>query len=470
MASDSNRAAPAGMAGRSRTLDVTALLADAPLTPLPIIVLILAVLVIMLDGYDLICLSFVAPQLAGVLGIPVAKFGPIFAAGYVGIMVGGFLIGPLGDRFGRKIILIGSVALFGLFSLLPVFDLSYDRLLVYRFITGLGLGGAMPSAAALTSEYTPRRLRGFFVNLMFAGVSVGGVVGGSLAARLVPAYGWQAVFWMGGLGPLALALILVLLMPESIAFLAVNNRRPHYVASTLRRFGIACSAADTFVARESGRQPGFAVAKLFREGRTVGTLLIWLTSFSVLLTFALLSSWLPTFLTMHKMDTHTSILGPVAMNLGGIVGTVLLGILFTRLGASPLIAGAIALTGAALIVFARAMGVETQALAAVFVVGMFLLGSINSTNTLMSTFYPTPIRATGVGWALGVGRIGATVGPAAGGLLLGHAVSPETICQLLAVVAAVGMGAVGLVGVFYPAQRRPERPAAPAPLPTSQPA
>jgi len=455
-----------------KTVDVGVILAESRLTFLPILVLVLSFLVIMLDGYDLICLSFVAPQLARIFDIPVASFGPVFTAGYIGIMVGGVAIGPLADRFGRKKILIFSVALFGLFSLLPIADLSYSHLIVYRFITGLGLGGAMPGAVALTTEYAPSRLRGLFVNLMFVGVASGGVVGGFLASRLVPAYGWTMVFWMGGVTPLVFVPILALLMPESITFLAVNKRRPDYVAKVLNRFTGAelYSAADTFLVQETGKEPGAALRKLFSEGRAPGTLLIWLTSFSVLLTYGLLSSWLPTFMTMGGTTTQTAIIGPVVLNLGGILGTILLGLLFAWLGASPIIAGSLALTALSLFLVSQTIGAGKDMLFAIFPTGMFLLGSINSTNTLMAAFYPTKIRATGVGWALGIGRIGGALGPAGGGVMLSAAISPAAICQVLALVAVVGMCAVALVGVLYPAHRWPVRPIAVPPLLASEPA
>jgi AAHS family 4-hydroxybenzoate transporter-like MFS transporter len=454
-------------AGMPKTVDVGAILGEARLSSLPILVLVLSFIVIMLDGYDLICLSFVAPQLARIFDIPVASFGPVFTAGYIGIMIGGVLIGPLADRFGRKNILIFSVALFGLFSLMPIADLSYSHLIAYRFITGLGLGGAMPGAVALTAEYAPSRLRGLFVNLMFVGVATGGVVGGFIASQLVPTYGWTTVFWMGGVAPLALVPILVWLMPESISFLAVKKRRPEYIAQVLNRFigAQACSASDTFVVQEAGKEEGSGLRKLFSEGRARGTLLIWLTSFSVLLTYGLLSSWLPTFMTMEGMTTQTAILGPVVLNLGGIVGTILLGLLFTRLGASPIIAGALACTALSLFIVSQTIGIGKEAMLAIFATGMFLLGSVNSTNTLMSAFYPTSIRATGVGWALGVGRIGGALGPAGGGLMLSLKVSPSAIFQTVALVALVGLCAVTLVGVLYPAHRRPVRPVAAAPLP-----
>ena len=454
-------------AGMPKTVDVGAVLGEARLSSLPILILALCFTVIMLDGYDLICLSFVAPQLAGIFDIQVSSFGPVFTAGYIGILVGGVAIGPFADRFGRKSVLIFSIVLFGLFSLLPIADLSYSHLIVYRFITGLGLGGAMPGAVALTAEYAPSRLRGLFVNLMFVGVASGGVVGGFLASRLVPTYGWTTVFWMGGLGPLVLVPILALLMPESITFLAVNKRQPEYIAKILNRFiGVQMfSAANTFLVQEAGKEAGSSLLKLFSEGRARGTLLIWLTSFSVLLTYGLLSSWLPTFMTMEGATTQTAILGPVVLNLGGIAGTILLGLLFTRLGASPLIAGALGLTALSLLLVSQTIGVGKEAFFAIFATGMFLLGSVNSTNTLMAAFYPTKIRATGVGWALGVGRIGGALGPAGGGIMLSAKVPPAVICQAVALVAIVGLCAVAFVGVLYPEQRRPLRPQPPISLP-----
>jgi AAHS family 4-hydroxybenzoate transporter-like MFS transporter len=459
--------APLKTADMPKTVDVGTILGEARLSSLPILVLVLSFMVIMLDGYDLICLSFVAPQLAGIFDIPVSSFGPVFTAGYVGILVGGVAIGPFADRFGRKSVLIFSVLLFGVFSLLPIADLSYSHLIAYRFITGLGLGGAMPGAVALTAEYAPSRLRGLFVNLMFVGVASGGVIGGFLASRLVPIYGWATVFWMGGLGPLVLVPVLALLMPESITFLAVNKRRSEYIATILNRFigAKTFSVSDTFLVQESGKQAGSGLRKLFSEGRGAGTLLIWLTSFSVLLTYGLLSSWLPTFMTMAGTTTQTAILSPVVLNLGGIAGTILLGLLFTRLGASPIIAGALALTALSLFLVSQSIGIGKEVFLAIFATGMFLLGSVNSTNTLMAAFYPTKIRATGVGWALGIGRIGGALGPAGGGIMLSAKVPPAVICQSVALVAIVGLCAVALVGVLYPAQRRPLRRAPTIPLP-----
>lgn len=247
-------------------IDVAEVVGAGPVSRMSLRVLVLSFIVIMLDGYDLLCLSFVAPALAKELQIEVGSFGPIFSAGYIGTLIGGLSLSPLSDKFGRKGVLLASVSVFGLCSLLPIFDLSYERLLAYRFITGLGLGSAMPAAVALTAEYAPRRYRGLFVNLMFAGVACGGVLGGFLASKLIPAHGWQAAFWIGGLAPLLVVPVLAWLMPESITYLAATRKRPEYIARILNRIdaGKRYAAEHTYVAGEFAEQRAGGILELVR--------------------------------------------------------------------------------------------------------------------------------------------------------------------------------------------------------------
>jgi MFS transporter, AAHS family, 4-hydroxybenzoate transporter len=439
-------------------VDVGETLAEAKLGPKPIFVLFLAFLVVMLDGYDLLCLAFVAPSLSKVLGLDVASFGPIFTAAFVGIMIGGLSISPFGDKFGRKIILVASVAMFGFFSLLPLVDLSYSHLIVYRFMTGLGLGGAMPGAVALVSEYAPRRFKGLFVNLMFAGVATGAVLGGLLASQLIPLYGWQSAFWIGGVAPLLMAAVLAAVMPESIAYLAATEKRPAYIAAMLnsmnpkRRY----STEDVFVISEGTKTDGGQIRALFQERRAAGTLLLWLIAFTGLFANNTLASWLPAIMTTQGLPLQTGILGPVMMNLGGILGTVLLGSLFTRLGATVIIAGALAMTAIGTLFTSQALFAAGPILPSIFVTGMFLLGSVNSNNTLMSAFYPTNIRSTGVGWALGMGRVGGAIGPGLAGIILAQGLGAATIFYVTAGVLTIGVFASITLGILYPVHRQPE--------------
>ena len=450
-------------------VDVNQVLAQAKLGWRPIVITLLAFLVIMLDGYDLLCMSFVAPLLSRQLGIGVESFGPVLAAAFAGIMLGGIIISPFGDRFGRKVIVVSSVAAFGLFSLLPIYDPTYNHLILYRLLTGLGLGGAFPGAIALTCEYMPQRYKGLAVNLMCAGVSVGAVVGGLLAAKLIPLYGWQSAFWIAAIAPLGLAAILFLAMPESIAYLAAARKQPATIAAMLNRFDPTrrYSAADQFITGDhfitgDRASAGRPVGQLFSNGRTTGTLLLWLMSVAGLFANAILTSWLPAIVVRAGFPLQVGIFASVMMNVGGILGTILLGSLFNRLGATTIIAGALALTAVGSILTGLAVADAGAILPIIFVTGMFLLGSINSTNTLMATFYPTAIRSTGVGWALGIGRIGAVIGPAVGGILLSSGAGNWTIFWVTGLVTAAGVLASLVLGARYPLHRRPIARTAPA--------
>lgn len=447
-----------GAVGPLETVDVESVVGRAPLGRIAILVTVLAFIVVMLDGYDLLCLSFVAPALAKAMHMDVARFGPAFSSGMAGILLGGFAISPLSDKLGRKPVLLASVAAFGFFSFMPLLDLSYERLLLYRLLTGVGLGGAISSAAALTSEYAPHRYRGLLVNLMFAGVATGAVVGGFLASRLIPVFGWQAAFWMGGVAPLMLLPVLAWLMPESVVYLATSGNRPAYIARVLNKLDREAGYASdsTFVARRSQAARAGNVAELFRANRSAGTLLLWLVSFCSMFTFGLTVSWLPTILEREGFALKSAILGPVLMNLGGVAGTILLGYILNYRGPTAVIACTLSSTTAALLATGQTINVAAPAFLSIFVSGMFLLGSINSTNALMAAYYPTQVRATGVGWALGVGRVGGTIGPAIGGLFLSLKLSAPAIFSITAVASTVGAAAIMAMGHLYPQYRRPE--------------
>ncbi|ATN36957.1 hypothetical protein ACO34A_24605 (plasmid) [Rhizobium sp. ACO-34A] len=389
-------------------------LQDKPLLP-AIWVLCLSFIVVMLDGYDLLCVSFVAKPMADALGTDVARFGAVFGAGYTGVLIGGMFIGPLGDRHGRKSILLLSVALFGAFSLAPIFDLHYERLLVYRFVTGLGLGGALPCVAALTAETAPRKRRGLFVSLMYGGVATGGVVGGFLASRLIPHYGWESAFWIGGAAPLILLPILWLLLPETMRQEARGDQ---------------------------GQQGGHSAAidrvrELFRGGRGPSTVFLWGGSFFALMSFGALVSWLPVMISQVGLDQKQAILGPVMVNLGGILGTILIGILLNRLGMALAAAANFLAAAVGLVLFSQLLGPGNPAFPVIFFTGLFLLGSVNTTNSIMASFYPGHIRATGSGWGLGMGRIGGIIGPVAGGSLLAQGLAVDVVLIVIGMAAAM---------------------------------
>lgn len=405
----------------------------SPISGVSILVLVLSFLVVMIDGYDLLCISFAAPALARALEVDAASLGPIFSAGYAGVLIGGLTIGPLADRVGRKSVLLFCVTAFGLFSLAPVFDLSYERLFAYRFLTGLGLGGALPCVAALTADHAPARHRGMFVSIMYGGVAAGGVVGGFIASLLIPIHGWQAAFWIGGAAPLVLLPVLWLAMPEAAAFV---SRRTHL------------SAGNNLIRERTMR--GAGVGDIFRDGRAAGTLLLWFVTFCALFSFGIAVSWLPTILQRSGLGMSQAILGPVVLNFGGLLGTGVLALCFGAFGIprTTVVGYALACLGAA------AVGQLLEApmpvlFALIFVSGFFVLGSINATNALAASFYPTAFRATGVGWALGAGRIGGVLGPAIGGLVLSSWPRGDIVLLLAACAAAAGAIAMAAFALIW---------------------
>src|SRR3984957_5835459 len=216
------------------TVDVAAFIDAQPVGAFQVKLLLTCAAVLFLDGFDTQAIGYVAPVLAKEWGLSKGALGPVFSAGLFGLMIGALLFGPLADRIGRKKIIVLSTLAFGLGVLLTSLVQDVNALLAIRFLTGLGLGGAMPNAIATTAEFNPRRRRATMVMIMFAGFSIGAALGGMLAAALIPAFGWRSVFMVGGIAPLLLVPILMLRLPESVRFLALTGRANARVAELLQ--------------------------------------------------------------------------------------------------------------------------------------------------------------------------------------------------------------------------------------------
>ncbi len=374
--------------------------------------------VLFLDGFDTQAIGYVAPALAKEWGLTKVALGPVFSAGLFGLMIGALLFGPLADRVGRKKIIIFSTLAFGLGALATAFAWDVGSLIAIRFMTGLGLGGAMPNAIALTTEFNPHRRRATMVMIMFCGFSVGAALGGLLAAALIPQFGWQSVFVIGGVAPLLLAPVLMVRLPESVRFLALTGRDNAQVARLLALVNPSASFASRtrFVVDEPAL-PGIPVQHLFRSGRTLPTLLLWVVFFMSLLDLYFLANWLP--IVLNDLGATVSAAAAIGsmLQVGGVVGTLALGSVIDRFSFRAL----------ALVYFAAVFAVgaigqvghsAVLATIAIFAAGFCIVGGQIAANALAAGFYPTSIRATGIGWALGVGRVGSIVGPLVGGALL----------------------------------------------------
>jgi AAHS family 4-hydroxybenzoate transporter-like MFS transporter len=391
--------------------------------------------VLFLDGFDTQAIGYVAPVLAKEWGLTKGALGPVFSAGLFGLMIGALLFGPLADRIGRKRIIILSTLAFGLGALVTALVHDVNSLLAIRFLTGLGLGGAMPNAIAMTSEFNPCRRRSTMVMIMFCGFSVGAALGGLLAAALIPHFGWRSVFVVGGVAPLLLAPILVLRLPESVRFLALTGHANARVAALLGQIypKTDFAPATRFVVNEP-ELPGIPVLHLFRNGRTPVTLLLWVVFFMSLLDLYFLSNWLPTVLNDLGASVSWSVAIGSMLQLGGVVGCFALGSIIDRFSFRALaLVYFIAVFAVAAI---GQLGHSTVFVAmAIFAAGFCIVGGQIAANALAASFYPTSVRASGVGWALGIGRIGSIVGPLVGGVLLTMKWSPASVFMAAAAAA-----------------------------------
>ena len=310
--------------------------------------------------------------------------------------------------------------------------------MVLRFLTGVGLGACMPNALALTSEYAPARMRGALTAWMFTGFSVGAFVGGMLAAQFIPVYGWRSMFVVGGILPLALTLAMILLLPESVRHLTAKGAPASRISAILTRIHADPQLASDarFVISEANDR-GFTLPHLFRQNRGVGTLLLWCMFFLMLFDVFLLASWTPTVLNGAGLTREQAVYAGAMQQAGSVIATLVLGPLFDRMGFYRTLIPVLLAAAAGVII----MGIAGSNLplmdGAAFFAGAGVMGGQTSLIVLAGAFYPTFIRATGVGWGLGIGRTGAIVGPLVGGAMLAAQWKPDQIFLLAAVPPVV---------------------------------
>lgn len=384
------------------------------------LVVFLIALTIIFDGIDNQLLGIAIPSIMRDWSVPRAPFAFVLACGMFGMMLGGALAGLTGDRFGRKVALLGSVVVFGVLTLAAAAAQNLTTLAVLRFLAGLGLGGAMPNAAALASEFVPGRSRAFAVTLAIVCVPLGGMLAATLAEVLLPALGWRGLFVAGGVLPLIAVAGLVKVLPESPQFLAGTR--------------------DASVGRPS-------IAVLFRPVLRRDTIGLWCAFFSCLLAVYMAFNWLPSLLADHGLAAISS-RGILVFNLGGVVGAILGGLVIGRAGSRPtmlvMAAGAVICTGVL-----AAMPLSGSTAVSVMLMLTITGALINAVQTTMYALaahvYPTMIRATGVGTAVAFGRVGGVLSTYAGSWALASGGTPRFF-QMMSVAMVVVFLALALVG------------------------
>lgn len=390
-------------------VDIGRLIDDGAWTGPRKMVLFLCALAVVLDGLDSQILGFAIPALIKAWGAARADFAPAVAIGFVGLALGGFIGGPIGDRLGRRFLLIASVFLFGAATAAMALAGGISDIAVCRFISGLGLGAALPAATALIAEYTPSARRSLAVMLGIVCIPVGGFLGGFLAAAVLPQYGWQALFLIGGGLPIVVALLLIVLLPESPRFLLARDGKGPALDRAVGVLGDRTPGAAYVDTHEiQVKRASFRV--LFSREFLRDTLGVWAAFFLCLLPVYVFYSWAPTMLAAAGFDLKASSTGLAIFNLGGILGSIAAAGAMARFGSRPVMLALAA--GAALSLLGMAFvplrpEQSGMVMTGLFITGLFLLGLQVALYALAANIYPTAVRATGVGATAGVGRLGA---------------------------------------------------------------
>jgi AAHS family 4-hydroxybenzoate transporter-like MFS transporter len=408
---------------------------------------LLCAAVLFVDGFDVQGITYVAPSISAAWNLPRGALGPTFSAGLFGVMLGALLFAPLADRIGRRRVIIWSCVAFGLCTLLTVWVNSLTSLLVLRFFTGLGLGAALPNAIGLASEYAPQKRRGSIVMFVASGISLGSIAAGMAAAQLISTLGWRAVFVVGGALPLLLAVALIRWLPESIRFVALLPKGEAEAKRLLRKIKPDLGLdADVRIQSNDPEGGKATVMHLFREHRGRATVLLWIAFFMSLLNVYLAINWLPTSLNASGFTVEQAAVITSMYHVGGVAGTYALGLLMDRIGPHVILMFAFLTAIVGFYIFATVPStVQWSTTAVLMATGFGVIGGQVGITTLASMIYPVAMRSTGLGWALGVGRVGSIVGPTIGGLMLATASDPRSVYLVCIVPALVGFLAVALL-------------------------
>lgn len=416
-----------------------------PISRLQYLVIGLCVLLNVFDGYDVVSIAYTAPTIAEHWSVRPEALGVIFSASLAGMTAGAVLLAPLTDSIGRRQMIIWALALDTVGMLATVIAADAVQLGLARFVTGLGIGAMLASLTSLVTEYTPRRVRNFAILLLQAGYPVGATGGGFLAAWLIPAYGWQSVFLVGGIASAVVLAIIAMMLPESLDFLA--RKRP---ARALERANailtrMAMPTLSELPEVEGELQPSHPGA-LFSARFRWRTVLLWLAFFFSFLTLYFLLSWLPKIVVDLGYSQDEGLRAGILFNAGAIIGVVGLGWLADRTALGRLIALFLLVGGAAMVAFGLLSSGMAMILALAFVIGLFMDGGFAGLYAVAARLYPAEVRTTGIGWAIGLGRLGGIAGPYLGGLAVGAGFGLVTLFGLFAVPLVIAAIAVMMIG------------------------
>ncbi len=397
----------------------------------------------MLDGFDITAMAIVAGAVSQELQLTADKLGLIFSSALAGMMVGAMFLAPVSDIIGRRALIILSVSLVGVSILFTANATTLTEFFILRFVSGLGAGAMLACQAALAAEYSPEKYRALSIAGTTAGYPLGAMMTSVVAGFVLPAYGWRGMFWLGGGATLALGVVAWAFIPESLKYLFV--RRPANalvrVNKILVKLGKDTIDALPALAENAPRKAaGFVrnIRSLLSPEHRIATLTLWAAFFLCFSTLYFLMSWIPRLMEQSGYSADVGRLAFFLFNLGGVVGIFLLGGLSTRWKLTNLIFAFLSASAIGMVVFAAAPNQLTLLMVLILVVGTLLQGGFTGLYAVAGKVYPTEIRSTGIGWAIGLGRLGAVVGPAVAGFLIAAGVSMSANYYVFAVPVAVG--------------------------------
>ncbi|NMG42699.1 MFS transporter [Aromatoleum toluvorans] len=441
-----------------RNIDVHKLIDEAKFNRFHWQVLFWCALIIIFDGYDLVIYGVVLPVLMKEWNLTPIQAGTLGSYALFGMMFGALIFGPMSDRFGRKKVIAVCVTLFSLFTFINGFARDVTEFAVCRFIAGLGIGGVMPNVVALMTEYSPKKLRTTLVAIMFSGYSVGGMLSAGLGIYLIPSFGWSSVFFIAGL-PLLLLPVILYLLPESIGFLLHSNRDREAAILLARVEGSFVPQPGDRYDFPTGKTGHVPLVALFKHGRALSTVMFWVAFFMCLLMVYALASWLPKLMTQAGYGLGSSLSFLLVLNLGAIFGAVGGGVVADRLHLKTVLMIFFVIGAFSISLLGYKSPTEVLYVL-VALAGATTIGSQILLYAYAAQFYPMAIRSTGIGWASGVGRSGAILGPIVGGTLLAMAMPLHFNFLFFAIPGAIAALAVSLVARSAPHAPEEEEPLA----------
>jgi AAHS family 4-hydroxybenzoate transporter-like MFS transporter len=433
-------------------IDTDALINSRKIGGLQWLVGALGAAALLVEGFNTSAIGYIQPQITKAWSLPPNMVGTILNADMVGLLLGYLLIAPLSARFGHRRMVLVCTAAFGALTFLTMTAADVTMLIAFRFLTGIGVGGAMPSAVALVGEYFPERVRSTSVTLVYVGFSLGQIAAGVVSGLLLEAFSWRAVLAFGGVVTLILTALFSFLLPESLEYLINRGGARRHTVKILCRLApeIAISDQTRLVAGAQGGRK-VMLRQLLEDGRAPGTILSWIGMFASLMIYFFMQKWLPSLLVQVGLTQGAAITATTVGLAGGIVAAFIIGPLMDRFGPYAVVSGLFAFAALSVILMAYTLTTPAPGILTLMslLIGFCLSGGQKANNALSVYFYPTALRGPGLGWGLGIGRIGGVIGISIAGSLLSEGWSPSGLFYAAALPCLIGALAIAAMGHIY---------------------